>query len=371
MTKADLPTEAMRQMLGKSPSLFTTTDPPGTKTSAGCDLPLRISKAPFVRVRAGDSPEPERDISLLATRIATVPRRFKKAPDVSPVEIMSLVKMASLGRMGRWFTRTVPLIPEMEPATSGRVNLPAPKPLAARIKIIPIRIPSHRRFLIFNLRPSDRISGCLITRRLFFQCQINFQCTVNVSVVLCTICVPAALYVPVTVRLYVPAGVATAFCDIGAMEPPPPQAAHVSTTTSISPNPIVARRRRVRTPVVAPVVARLSKPRSAGETPALQRTRRIAGRRPALQYARPASSASMDKNIKPIGLLPGGNTRQVFRGPANERAVVVTLTVTFCVPVPLSVTAAGVTAQVAPMGAPVQLNDTIPCNPFCGSTAMA
>src|SRR5579859_2506580 len=189
MTKADLPTEAMRQMLGKSPSLFTTTDPPGTKTSAGSDLPLRISNAPFVRVRAGDSPEPERDISPLATRMATVPRRFRKAPEVSPVETMSPVKMAWLGRTGRWFTRTVPLIPEMEPATSGRVNLPAPKPLAVRIKVIPARIPRHRRLLIFNLCPSDRISGFFSRQNRSF----NYQCTVNVIVVLWTICVPAAV----------------------------------------------------------------------------------------------------------------------------------------------------------------------------------
>src|SRR5579863_8452883 len=105
------------------------------------------------------------------------------------------------------------------------------------------------------------------------------------------------------------------------MEPPPPQAAHVSTTASIIPSPRLARRRRA----VAPVVARLSEPR-------------IAGRRPALQNA--SSSASMATSIRLIGLLPGGNTRHVFRGASSERAVVLTVTVRFDEPVPLSVTLA-------------------------------
>src|SRR5579863_10262162 len=118
---------------------------------------------------ADDSPEPERDSSLLATRMATVPRRLRKAPDLSPVETMSPAKIASLGRTGRWFTRTVPLIPEMEPATSGRVNLPAPKPLAVRIKVIPTSIPKHRRVFIFNLCPLDQISGFLLALGSFFR----------------------------------------------------------------------------------------------------------------------------------------------------------------------------------------------------------
>ena len=81
----------------------------------------------------------------------------------------------------------------------------------------------------------------------------------------------------------------------------------------------------------------------------------------------------MAKSVSSLanGLLPGGNTRHGSRGPASERAVVVTVTVTLEVAGPLSVTVAGVTAQVEPRGAPAQLKDTVPCNPFCGATASA
>src|SRR6266404_3217882 len=138
-------------------------------------------------------------------------------------------------------------------------------------------------------------------------------------------------------------------------DPPPPQDAHVSATAAINPTPSVASPRAGR--------YRASRRRAELSEPVFFP--------PGVHALKPASSAIIATSVSPNGPLPRGHTRRASGGPTSDRAVVVTVTVTFAAANPFSVTEAGATLQAAPAGAPLQVNDTVPCNPYCGSTANA
>jgi len=139
------------------------------------------------------------------------------------------------------------------------------------------------------------------------------------------------VWAPLTVSMYVPAGVPLPReVDI---DPPPPHAAHTSTSSKLKLSATQARRRRV------PSVASAAKPIS------------------------PSTSR------RPRGVPTSG--RSCVPGPASARAVVVTRTVACPRLDPSSVTSEGSTVHFAPCGAPLQLSFTVPCNPFTERIANA
>jgi hypothetical protein len=144
------------------------------------------------------------------------------------------------------------------------------------------------------------------------------------------------VYVPVSVRGYVPGGVPdTGGGGVVTAPPPPPHAAQ-----------------------------KIAKTAAAASTARLRRTFR---RRTAAKEESVASINSHATHGTGSGLaVPGGTSRRW--GLASERAVVVTVTVALAAFVPSGATEVGEMEQVAADGAPVQLNDTCQLKPPTGVT---
>ncbi len=116
----------------------------------------------------------------------------------------------------------------------------------------------------------------------------------------------------------------------GAFEPPPPQPTKSAAAISIVARPAQARRVRDHCRSALVEITKLSNSSSHGST-TRKPGERIGGRTP---------------------------------GSKDERAIVETLTVTATGFAPLNAAGLGETEQVEGIGAPLQVNETLPLNPF-------
>lgn len=147
---------------------------------------------------------------------------------------------------------------------------------------------------------------------------------VSVSVVLWLTAVEPVPTVPVTVRVYVPAGV-PALCVTPPPPPPPPQPARANDNSDTAPRVV--------------------------------RTGQLDGENLRDIQAAQAANAKSATIISTLGANGPGGMRGETRGATLEEDVVVTETVMFVAELP-GVRGFGETAQVASDGAPIQLKFT-------------